>query len=137
MSRVLGADALIVRDGSILLGHRIDRDLWVFPGGAVDSGESPWEAATREAAEEVGVDAQVVRLLGVAWQPDVNELVFDFLCTSSGIPRPCQRETDDVKWFPLDQLPPNLFGAHARRLAGYLATGWEATVTLSTQDRHL
>ena len=85
----LGADALIVVADQVLLGHRLDRDIWVFPGGGVDPGEAPWEAAVREAAEEVNVTASVVRLLGIAWQPDANGLVFDFLCTSQGEPRPC------------------------------------------------
>ena len=130
-----GADALIVRDGAILLGHRMDQDLWVFPGGAVDGGETPWEAAVREAAEEVGVQASVSRLLGVTWQPTAQELIFDFLCTAVGEPRPCLEETDDVGWFPVSRPPVNLFEPHRQRLARYVGNGWAEAATLSTQDR--
>jgi 8-oxo-dGTP pyrophosphatase MutT (NUDIX family) len=130
-----GADALIVRDDTVLLGHRMDHDLWVFPGGTVESGESPWDAVVREAAEEVGVHASVIRLLGVAWQPGPNELVFDFLCAAEGEPKPCLEEIDDVGWFPLSAPPPNLFRPQRERLAGYVRNGWSDAVTLSTQDR--
>lgn len=130
-----GADALIVRDDAILLGHRTDHDLWVFPGGTVESGEAPWEAAVREAAEEVGVIAAVVRLLGVAWQPRQNDLVFDFLCTAEGVPKPCMEETDEIGWFPLSAPPANLFQPQRERLAGYIRNGWSEAVTLSTQNR--
>lgn len=130
-----GADAVIVRGEAILLGHRMDHDLWVFPGGAVDSGEAPWEAAVREAAEEVGVQASVVRLLGVAWQPAANELIFDFMCTAVGEPTPCLEETDEVGWFPISAPPANLFQPHRERLATYVRNGWSEVVALSTQER--
>lgn len=130
-----GADALVVRGDVILLGHRMDRDLWVFPGGAVDSGETPWDAAVREAEEEVGVQASVVRLLGVTWQPTVNELIFDFLCNAVGEPKPCLEETDDVGWFPIADLPANLFPPHRQRLATYVDNGWAEAAALTVQHR--
>lgn len=37
-----------------------------FPGGRCEPGETPWAAALREAHEEVGVDPNQVRLLGLA-----------------------------------------------------------------------
>lgn len=129
---VLGANALIVRDGQILLGHRTDRDLWNLPGGIVEPGEAPWEAATREAAEEVGVDATVVRLLGLGWQPGIDDLAFDFLCSTSGEPQPCHTETDDARWFPVDAVPDNLFAPQADRLAFYRKNGWTEAPLLWT-----
>ncbi|MFN2594702.1 MAG: CoA pyrophosphatase [Actinomycetota bacterium] len=35
-----------------------------FPGGSIDDGESPAEAALRESCEEIGLDPPVVRMLG-------------------------------------------------------------------------
>lgn len=38
---------------------------WEIPGGAVEADESPWAAATREVAEELGWDTSLGRLLVV------------------------------------------------------------------------
>ena len=49
------ASALIVgRRGVVLHRHRL-LGVWVPPGGHVDAGEQPWEAAVREAREETGL----------------------------------------------------------------------------------
>ncbi len=57
------AAALIVRDGEILIGQRrADQpmpSLWEFPGGKIESGESPQQALARELAEELGIQAKV------------------------------------------------------------------------------
>lgn len=49
--------AVIERDGTFLLGRRPEEKrhggLWEFPGGKMDEGETPTEAARRELAEEL------------------------------------------------------------------------------------
>jgi 8-oxo-dGTP pyrophosphatase MutT (NUDIX family) len=39
----------------VLHRHRV-LGIWVQPGGHIDSGETPWDAAVRETAEETGQD---------------------------------------------------------------------------------
>ncbi len=60
--RVCGA---ILRDGHILMvRHRHDgRDYWTLPGGGVEPGEAPEDAAVREAREETCIETRVLRLL--------------------------------------------------------------------------
>lgn len=59
------AAALIVRDSRILICQRRRDDThglqWEFPGGKVETGESPPEALVRELREELGVEAVIGR----------------------------------------------------------------------------
>ena len=57
--------ALRDESGRVLLALHRETGLWVLPGGAVEPGESPAEAAAREMREETGVRVRLVRLVGV------------------------------------------------------------------------
>jgi 8-oxo-dGTP diphosphatase len=54
---------IICRDGRVLIGQRRNADKhalkWEFPGGKVESGESPEEALARELREELSIDATI------------------------------------------------------------------------------
>ena len=56
-----GAAILLTRRGSRLSAHS---NQWALPGGRVDPGESPMEAAMREIQEEVGLHLDEADLLG-------------------------------------------------------------------------
>jgi len=51
------AGIVLVQDGQVALieRHRAGIDYFVFPGGGVDEGESPEQAAVRETMEELGI----------------------------------------------------------------------------------
>lgn len=60
------AGVLIVEPGKgLLLQRRSDNGLWGIPGGYLEPGESPEEAARREAKEETGLTVGALSLLGV------------------------------------------------------------------------
>jgi len=52
------------RKGMLLVLSR-HRQVWELPGGLIDPGETPRQAAIRELAEESGCEAREVRWLGV------------------------------------------------------------------------
>jgi len=56
-----GAALLLTRRGAHLSAHARQ---WAFPGGRVDAGETPLQAAIREANEEVGLVLNDTHLLG-------------------------------------------------------------------------
>ncbi len=85
MTGVSGAEALPYRPcvgvvlfksegpdaGRVFMGRRIglpvsfdERGMWQMPQGGIDEGEDPLSAAQRELAEEIGVDAAQVEVLG-------------------------------------------------------------------------
>lgn len=111
-----GITAVITRaDGRVLLVKRSDNGAWTPVTGIVDPGEEPAVAAAREAMEEAGVEISVDRLASTEVLP---ELVYDngdraayldltFACTwLSGEAHVADDESTDVRWWPIDDLPP-------------------------------
>lgn len=92
---------------AVLLIKRRDVPIWVLPGGGIDPKETPDLAIVREILEETGFHVKIERLAG-RYQP-MNRLAkrtFLYECSIlTGQPTP-SCETSDVRFFPLDALPP-------------------------------
>jgi len=65
------AAGVLFRDaqGRVLLVKPTYKDGWDIPGGYVEPGESPKQAARREVLEELGIEPPIGRLLVVDWAP--------------------------------------------------------------------
>lgn len=59
-----GAQCLLVHNGKVLLVRATYNDYFSFPGGGIKRGETAEEAAKRELAEETGIDATKLHLVG-------------------------------------------------------------------------
>lgn len=128
----VGAFAVIFDDQEqVLLCHRRDIDAWNLPGGGVEQGESPWDAVLREVREEVRLEVEVVRLTGLYWKPDDNEIVFNFECRSTGGSPSTSDEADEVSYFALSEIPTNLSPRQVERIADALARS--ASIVMKTQ----
>lgn len=76
------AATLVVKDGKILIGVRRDREGTCGPGGHIEDGETPEQAARREALEEFGIQLGPVYCLGqLDGLPEEYGLPVIFLCT--------------------------------------------------------
>lgn len=103
-------------DGQVLLCHRRDMDAWNLPGGGLEPGELPDECVIREIREETGLEAEVVRLVGVYGKPGRNEVIFSFICKITGGEMILTNESDGNSFFRTDNLPPNTLYKHAERI---------------------
>ena len=103
-------------DGELLLVQRADSGVWLYPTGWADVGYSPAEVAVKEVWEETGIQAEVVRLLGIR---DGMRLGFTriplystlfHLKAQGGELRPHPLECRDVGFFAENDLPDPIVG---------------------------
>lgn len=114
--------AVLIHDGTgrVLLVHQAYGRRWYgLPGGIVDAGETPAQAAVREAREEAGVRIELDHLIGRYLlrggdYPDITAYVF-LARIASGEPRVVDpAEITSVGWFDPTDLPsPVLYDAVA------------------------
>jgi len=101
----------VIRDalGRILLARRTEgRDLaglWEFPGGKVESGESPDAALARELHEELGIQARVgAPLMRVPQQYPDKRLVLDVRIIDGYSGTPKGLDGQALAWTPAHKL---------------------------------
>lgn len=115
----------------LLLGRRSDTGKWALIGGMLDPGEQPAAAVIREVLEETGVRVMPERLTGVYLTRIVSYpngdraqyIITAFRCRPvEGEPRVADDESLEVRYFPLDALPP-LSADHTARIAHAVTAG--------------
>ncbi len=106
--------AVIVNEdkSKILFVREANSGTYSFPGGWADLYDSPGQTAINESSQEAGADIELVRLVGVLnrtpFKTNVNspEYLVVFEAKLKGQLHEHEYETDDVQWFPIDQIPP-------------------------------
>lgn len=112
----LPAVSVLVFDeqGRVLLVRSADSRKWTTPGGMIEPGESPADAAVREMWEETGLKVELTRIIGVfggslftgvydngdeiSWVATVFEAR-----VKSGKPRPDLDETLELDYFTREE----------------------------------
>ena len=119
-------------EGEVLLVHRTDYDLWNLPGGRLESGESPWEGVIREIKEETGFDAEVIKIVGVSFKPNKDNIVFTFLCKITGGQATLNKEADKIEYFEINKIPPNTVPKQVERIKDILQNPNEIILKIQT-----
>ena len=128
---VTGSGIVVGRRGVVLLKHK-RLGIWLQPGGHIDPGETPWDAALRESAEETGLDVSFDEFFDVSVEEtlipglvhvDVHpggrghtHLDLRYLVDGGDVdPAPPEGESQDIAWFGWTQAiaiaDPGLRGA--------------------------
>ena len=95
----------------ILMVREVKTQNYSLPGGWAELYDSPSQTAINECLQEAGAEISSVRLVGVTNRTpyksntSVPEFVIIFEGTISGELHDHEYETDDVGWFPIDNLP--------------------------------
>lgn len=132
----VAAYAVVVDQGRLLLAHWSEggRTGWSMPGGGIEPGEDPADAAVREVREETGYDVELDALLGLdslvvpgaaraVPGPDLHLLrvLYRAHVVGGELTHEVDGSTDEAAWVPLDAVDDldrvDLVDV-ARRLAG-------------------
>lgn len=120
MSRRQGADALVQDGGGlVLLVRRSDDGRWAMPGGWVEPGETPAEAAVRETLEETGLQVTADRIVHVYDRPRSRH--FTVACRAAGGTLRTSDETLEVAFLDPGAVT-SWHADHRQRLTAALAT---------------
>ena len=123
---VTGSGIVVGPRGVVLLEHT-RLGIWLQPGGHIDPGETPWDAALRESREETGLEVAFAGPLDDAGIPelihvDVHEggrghthLDLRYLIDGGDAdPAPPEGESQQIGWFEwsaaIDRADPGLRG---------------------------
>ena len=96
----------------LLLIKRSDLPIWVLPGGGIEEGEDPKEAAVREVWEETGLKVDLNKLVSeYVPKNSLSSKTYIFEGVSGEVPKKGE-EAKEALFFPVDQLPRDLFLLH-------------------------
>ena len=117
------ASAIVVGTRGVILHLHRRLHIWVQPGGHIDAGETPWDAAVRETVEETGLAVRHPAGGPVVAHVDVHpggrghtHLDLRYLLLGGPEdPAPPEGESQEVHWFSWDdaiaRADPGLEGA--------------------------
>jgi ADP-ribose pyrophosphatase YjhB (NUDIX family) len=108
--------------GRVLVVKPTYKDAWDVPGGYVNAGETPRQAAQREVKEELGLDVTLSTTLAVDWAPHPAEGDKVLFLFDGGVLPGTERiilaadELSECRFIEVDEVPALLIERLARRV---------------------
>jgi mutator protein MutT len=100
------AGNLIIEEDRILLLYREGEGHWEVPGGKIEEGESPTEAAIREAKEEIGVEVNLQKPFYSGEFQHNGEIFLwhGYIADIEGEPELKDEKFEKMEWFESQEL---------------------------------
>ncbi len=145
------AGIVLIKENKVALieRHRAGLDYYVFPGGGVDEGETPEQAAIRETMEELGIEVTIKQKVAeITLGPKSRQIYFLVEHVSGEFGTGTGEEFTDSDpndpdegiyvpiWMPVDALPmqSNVYPADLSRLVVKSARdGWRKKPLIVTE----
>ena len=108
----LAGGIILDKDNRILLIHRNTPELkqWELPGGKLEKGELPEQAAERELKEELNIEVKILRYMGFKEFED-NDIILKYhwyQCRiQKGTPKLVEEKFDEIRYFSKAELEQN------------------------------
>ncbi|HAN24183.1 MAG: NUDIX domain-containing protein [Microbacterium sp.] len=118
--RVAAYAVITDAEGRVLLAHWNEggRSGWTMPGGGIDPGEDPIDAARREVDEETGYEARIGALLGIDSQVipagkrfpgaasplHALRIIYRAETVGGALRNEADGSTDEARWFSLTEV---------------------------------
>lgn len=125
--RITASSIVTNEAGELLLIERHDIHTFDVPGGGLEAGELPMEAAVRETFEETGLRVRPLHLLGMYYWPNEPNayLTFFVRCELLGGTIQPSEETPRVGFWPTHRLPLRMLPMHRQQIRRSLGQGAE------------
>lgn len=113
-NETIKAGCAVVNDkGEVLLVSRKDEDIWSFPKGHAEDGETLEDVALREVKEETGYEVKIEKRLSdiIYTHGKTGELIRVAMFRAKSISEPSEITEKDTKskWFPLEEAKKTIY----------------------------
>ena len=126
----MGVRVMMIENDKVWLVRHTYLPGWYMPGGGLNKWETLDQAARREAREETGAELGKVSFVGVftsyaQWKTDHTAV---FICKDLNFVGKSDGEIAEVRAFPLNELPGNVYALHRILLEKFHTSGIQSNV---------